>query len=99
MVYTATSKLEFIFFCFCVAGLIPMTDDNPTEKPADADPVQDTDTFDYFKNEFHVMTSEKGFPTGNYTWYMKFSGSLLDGILGFYRSSYKTSAGEERYRT
>jgi hypothetical protein len=73
---------------------------DPTKTPNAAGArVLNTTAFDYPENEFHVMTTsdEDGFPSGNYTWYLTFSGSLLDGILGFYRSSYKTSSGEERY--
>ena len=71
---------------------------DPQVEPS-APPVANTQSFEYPQNEFLVMTVDGGFAPGTYTWYLVFSGSLTDNIVGFYRTVYKTASGNERFST
>ena len=46
------------------------------------------DAFEYFPNEFLVVTLKETVPPGVYNLNISFSGLLKDKIIGFYRSVY-----------
>jgi hypothetical protein len=52
--------------------------------------------FDYPKNEFWIVQLSVRITPGVYNLILDFSGSLVDDIVGFYRSSYKSVTGETR---
>lgn len=52
--------------------------------------------FEYEPKEFWVLIPESDHvPIGNYSLYFEFSGSLVNGIVGFYRSTYLDDLGVE----
>lgn len=54
------------------------------------------DGFPYPENEFFVLTLNDLVVPGKYTLHLKFDGSLVNGIVGFYKSEYVTETGIKR---
>ena len=52
------------------------------------------ETFEYPEHQYWVVVPELQGNAGNYSLTMIFSGSLTDGITGFYKSVYKNEKGE-----
>ena len=51
-------------------------------------------TFEFPEHQFWVVLPQSRAGPGNYSLNLTFSGSLTDGITGFYKSLYKNSQGE-----
>ncbi|XP_076317960.1 uncharacterized protein LOC143229476 isoform X3 [Tachypleus tridentatus] len=55
-------------------------------------------SFEYKPNQFWVVLTKDTLPTGNYYLHFRFSGSLLGGLIGFFKSFYVNSrTGERRF--
>lgn len=63
----------------------------------DGDPITIHDEFFYPENEFYVLDVNGDLAVGDYTLTLTFTGSLIGHIVGFYKSTYTTPDGEERY--
>jgi len=53
------------------------------------------ESFEFTKNEFWVVRPKSALSPGNYSLGIRFSGSLTNGITGFYKSVYKNKDGEQ----
>ena len=51
-------------------------------------------TFEFPEHQFWVVLPQSRAGPGNYSLNLTFSGSLTDGITGFYKSLYRNSQGE-----
>ena len=53
--------------------------------------------FFYTENEFYVIELSKVLKVGTFSIHMNYNYTLRDDLVGFYRSSYKTAAGDDRW--
>ena len=65
-----------------------------TELETEGAPVPLQSVFLFPEHQFWVVVPQSQAPPGNYSLNMIFSGSLTDGITGFYKSLYRNSQGE-----
>ena len=65
-----------------------------TELETEGAPVPLQSVFLFPEHQFWVVVPQSRAPPGNYSLNMIFSGSLTDGITGFYKSLYRNSQGE-----
>ena len=65
-----------------------------TELERDGESVALQAVFEFTEHQFWVVLPQSQAEPGNYSLNMVFSGSLTDGITGFYKSVYKNSQGE-----
>ncbi|KAK9505908.1 hypothetical protein O3M35_009875 [Rhynocoris fuscipes] len=66
-------------------------------KTNDGKEINIKNTFLYEKNQFWVIVLENEITSGEYELDLKFNGSLVNKIVGFYRSTYKNKDGSLRY--
>ena len=60
----------------------------------DGAPVPLRSVFEFPEHQFWVVLPQSQAPPGNYSLNITFSGSLTNGITGFYKSVYRNSQGE-----
>lgn len=59
-----------------------------------SEPHEVAESFHYVENQFWVIKTKAEVPKGDLVLKLKFDGSLVNGIVGFYKSTYKDSSGK-----